>query len=159
MSVTLVAARSENNVIGRGSEIPWRAKGEQKLFKDITMGGALIMGRKTFDSIGRPLPGRETIIITRNADYEQAGCTTVHSLEAALAAASKMNRPAYIVGGGEIYRQALDIADGVHLTTVHVEVEGDIVFPDFPTDAFTLVSEQKFQSNLNYTYQYYEKIR
>lgn len=157
MKVAIVVARSRNNVIGKGSEIPWRVKGEQKLFKEITMGGTLIMGRKTYDSIGRPLPGRETIVVTRNPDYAVAGCRTASSLQDALKQAEGLARPVYVVGGGEIYREALPIVDAVHISTIDTDVEGDITFPDFPTDDFRLVSEQDYESNINYTYRHYER--
>jgi dihydrofolate reductase len=157
MKTSIVVARSVNGVIGKGSRIPWRVKGEQKLFKDITMGGVLIMGRKTFESIGRPLPGRETIVISRNPDYRPDGCATAPGLEAALAMAARMDRPVYIVGGGEIYRDALPLVDGVHITTICDTIEGDVFFPDFPTDDFHLVTEERYDSNINYVYRYYER--
>lgn len=158
MKIAIVVARARNNVIGKGSEIPWRVKGEQKLFKEITLGGTLIMGRKTFESIGRPLPGRETIIVTRNPEYEAPGCQIASDLEEALKQAEVLARPTYIVGGGEIYRAALPVADAVHISDIDTEVEGDVTFPEFPTDEFRLVREQGYESNINYTYRYYERI-
>jgi dihydrofolate reductase len=159
MSLDIVVARARNGVIGRGSEIPWRVKGEQKLFKDITMGGILIMGRKTFEAIGRPLPGRETVIVTGNRNYQQPGCTIVHSVEAAIDLADGSGRPGYVVGGGEIYRQVMDKIDGVHISTLEADVEGDIYFPEFPDDKFTLVDETHYTSNIDYLYQYYKRTR
>lgn len=157
MSVALVAARASNGVIGRGLEIPWRVKGEQKLFKQITLGGTLIMGRKTFDSIGRPLPGRRTIIISRSADLHVEGCDVTDSLDSALSLAHTDSRPIFIVGGGDIYRQALErqLVDTVHLTTIEQAVDGDITFPEFPTDSFRLESQTRFESNINYLYEVY----
>lgn len=157
MAIFLVAARSLNDVIGNGMDIPWKVKGEQKLFREITTGGVLVMGRKTFDSIGRPLPGRDTIIVTRNADYHVEGCHTAASLDAALSLARTLDKPIYIVGGGEIYRQALPLADGVHLTTIETRVDGNVYFPPFPTDDFHLVRETHFESNIDYVYQYFER--
>jgi dihydrofolate reductase (trimethoprim resistance protein) len=157
MTVSIIAARSRNNVIGNGSDIPWKVKGEQKLFKDITAGGVLIMGRKTFESIGRPLPGRVTLIITRQQGYAHDGCEIVHSLEEALDVASTMDKPIFVAGGGEIYAQALPRADAVHLSTIEADVEGDVFFPDFPGDEFHLVSEERFESNIDYIYQYFER--
>ena len=155
--IELVAAQSENHIIGNDLDIPWRVKGEQKLFKEITMGGTLIMGRKTFDSIGRPLPGRETIIVTRNSDYAVDGCTTAGSIEEAIALGKEMGKPIFIAGGGEIYRATLPFADGLHLTTIHTKVEGNITFPTFSADDFELVRETGYDSNINYTYRYYRK--
>lgn len=157
MSCSIVVARSVNNVIGRGQTIPWHAKGEQRLFKRITIGGTLVMGRKTFDSIGRPLPERETIIVTRNPDYEQPGCYIANGLDEALAIARSLSRPTHIVGGGEIYRLALPIADTVHLSTIQVSVEGDTFFPPFPTDDFIETEREYFESNVDYLYQRFER--
>ena len=157
MALQLVAARSLNNVIGNGSEIPWNVHGEQSLFKEITMNGVLLMGRKTYESIGRRLPGRITIIITRNRQYHQPGCEIATSLAAAINYASRQDRPVFAIGGGEIYAQALPVASGVHLTTIQQEVEGDIFFPVFPTVDFTLVEEKFFKSNIDYLYQHYKR--
>ncbi len=158
MTRTIVVARARNNVIGQGQTIPWRAKGEQKLFKRITDGGTLVMGRKTFDSIGRPLPGRETVIVTRNPEYAQAGCFTALSFDDALKQADAIGRTTHIVGGGEIYRLALPLVDVVHLSTIEVEPEGDTFFPEFPTDDFRLVEREFFESNINYLYEKYERV-
>jgi len=158
MSVTIVVARSLNNVIGKDDGIPWRVKGEQKLFREITMGGVLVMGRKTFESIGRPLPGRDTIIVSRTPGYSHEGCTTAATLDAALDAATKTGKDVFIVGGGEIYRQALERVDGVHISTIGQEVDGDVFFPDFPVEGFRLVREKHYRSNIDYTYQYFERV-
>ena len=152
----MVAAQSENQVIGRGLEIPWKVKGEQALFKKITINGTLIMGRKTFQSIGRPLPGRTTIVVSRDPDLAITGCETSTSLELAIARAAEINKPIFIAGGGELYRQALDIADEIHLTTIHTKVEGDVLFPGVPAN-FRLVEEKAFTSNINYTYRHFER--
>ena len=157
MTIHIVAARSQNNVIGRGIEIPWRVKGEQKLFKEITMGGTLIMGRITFDSIGRPLPGRTSIIVTRNMKYKQEGCQIARSIDEAISIAEDLAKPIYIIGGGELYKQCLDKADFVHLTTIKTSVEGDVFFPDFPNEDFHLVEEREFSSNLDYVYQKFQR--
>lgn len=152
----MVAAQSENQVIGRGLEIPWKVKGEQALFKKITINGTLIMGRKTFQSIGRPLPGRTTIVVSRDPDLAITGCETSTSLELAIARAAEINKPIFIAGGGELYRQALVIADEIHLTTIHTKVEGDVLFPEVPAN-FRLVEEKAFTSNINYTYRHFER--
>ena len=156
MKVAIVAAQSENQVIGRGLEIPWKVKGEQALFKQITLHGTLIMGRKTYQSIGRPLPGRTTIVVSRDPDLAITGCETSTSLALAIASAITLAKPIFIAGGGELYRQALVIADDIHLTTIHTKVEGDILFPDVP-DHFKLVEEKAFTSNINYTYRHFER--
>lgn len=157
-NIHIVAARSLNNVIGRGSDIPWKVKGEQRLFKEITMGGTLIMGRVTFDAIGRPLPGRATIIVTRKEDYEQDGCQVAHSIDEALLQAKDIDKPTYIVGGGDLYRQCLPLVNRVHLTTIDTEVEGDVFFPEFPTQDFKLIQEKAYASNIDYIYQIYQRV-
>lgn len=157
MNLQLIAAKSRNNVIGNGPDIPWQAKGEQKLFREITTGGTLIMGRKTFESIGRPLPGRDTIIITRRADYEQSGCRIADSLEAAIKISAACQQPVFVAGGGEIYTQAIGLASELHLTTIHLDCEGDVFFPEFAADEFEVVAEQHFSTNVEYTYQHLRK--
>lgn len=156
MKIAIVAAQSENQVIGRGLDIPWQVKGEQALFKQITLHGTLIMGRKTYQSIGRPLPGRTTIVVSRDPDLAIIGCETSTSLELAIANAIALAKPIFIAGGGELYRQSMVIADEIHLTTIHTKVEGDILFPDVP-DNFKLVEEKAFTSNINYTYRHFER--
>lgn len=152
----IVAARSLNGVIGRGDEIPWRVKGEQKLFREITMNGVLIMGRKTFESIGRPLPGRVTVIVTRD-DYDAPDCVITHGLDEALALAADMDKPVFIAGGGQIYEQSLPLVQSVHLSTIQTRVDGDVYFPEFPTSEFSLEREEMFESNIDYIYQYFER--
>jgi dihydrofolate reductase (trimethoprim resistance protein) len=156
VKVAIVAAQAENQVIGRGLEIPWKVKGEQALFKQITINGTLIMGRKTYESIGRPLPGRTTIVVSRDSNLVIAGCETSISLELAITRASEIDKPIFIAGGGELYRQTIVVADEIHLTTIHTRVEGNILFPDVP-DSFKLVEEKAFTSNINYTYRHFER--
>jgi len=157
MSLALIVAASANNVIGKNNQLPWYLPGDLKYFKTITMAKPVIMGRKTFESIGRPLPGRETIIVTRNAQYHQPDCTTASGLAKAIDIATQYEKAIFIIGGGEIYGQALPLATGVHITTVHCEVNGNIYFPVFPTNDFTLVNEKHFQSNIDYLYQHYKR--
>lgn len=156
MTIALIAAQSENRVIGRGLEIPWKVKGEQALFKEITAGGTLIMGRKTYDSIGRPLPGRTTIVVSRTPGLNIDGCETANSLESAITRATEIGAPIFIAGGGELYSQGLRYADVIHLTTIHTTVEGDIFFPEIP-DSFTPTEERSFTSNIDYTYRLFKK--
>jgi len=156
VKLSIIAARSENGVIGHGSKIPWKAEGEQKLFKDITMGGVLIMGRKTYQSIGKPLPGRETIVISRTQKQFPDSIELRNCLPDALNSAAKTGKPIFVAGGGEIYSQTIEIADYLHLTTVHTYAEGNIRFPSIPV-TFSLRQEDFYKSNINYTYQYYER--
>ncbi|MDP2756976.1 MAG: dihydrofolate reductase, partial [Desulfurivibrionaceae bacterium] len=121
MKIILIAAMAKNRVIGRGNTIPWHIPGEQQRFKTLTMGHALIMGRKTFESIGRPLPGRKTVIISRNREYQAAGCLVAQSLSAAIALCPT-EETIFIAGGGEIYREALPLATAIYLTVLDREV-------------------------------------
>jgi dihydrofolate reductase len=134
---TAIAAMSENRVIGRGLEIPWRLPEDFKWFKQTTLGHVLVMGRKTFESIGRPLPGRETIVLTRSA-FSHPGVTTASTLEEVETQVG--DRQAFIAGGAEIYRLALPRCSDLYLTLVKRTVEGDVFFPPFE-DQFELVEE------------------
>lgn len=158
MIIQLIAARANNNVIGAGANIPWRAKGEQKLFRDITAGGVLIMGRKTYESIGKPLPGRVTVIVSRNPNYCADGCKVATSLKDAIDIAQSEDRPIFIAGGGDLYTQALPIADEIHLTTIDVEPEGDVYFPYIEQSDYELLHEEQFETNLKYTYQHLKRL-
>jgi len=122
----------EERGIGKDNQLPWRLSSDLKRFKTLTMGHHLIMGRRTFESIGRPLPGRQTIIVTRNPNYRAEGCQVVHSLDDALALAERQgDSEAFVIGGAEIFAQALPIADRMYLTRVHTIVEADTFFPEF----------------------------
>jgi len=154
-SYSLIAAMSRNRVIGRGDDIPWVAKGEQALFKKITSGGTVIMGRKTFDSIGRPLPKRHNIVITRKPRGNTDQLDFCKSVEAALELAATLARPTFIIGGGEIYARTINHACALHLTTIDIDVEGDVYFPTFDEAAFNLVDTQHFETNLKYSYRHY----
>ena len=154
-SYALIAAMSRNRVIGRGDDIPWVAKGEQALFKKITSGGTVIMGRKTFDSIGRPLPKRHNIVITRQPRGDADQLDFCGSVEAALELAATIARPTFVIGGGEIYARTINHASALHLTTIDIDVEGDVYFPTFDEAAFNLVDTQHFETNLKYSYRHY----
>ncbi len=152
--IDIVVARAKNGVIGHVNDIPWKVEGEQRLFKEITQGGTVIMGRKTHESIGRPLPGRLNIVITRQ-DLTFDGCSACASLDEAIAIAVDEGRPIYVIGGGAIYEHALPLADGVYISTLDVDIDGDVFFPPFPDESFELQSERYVESNINYTHQYF----
>ena len=130
--VVAVAAVARNGVVGADGTIPWRLPGDLPRFKRLTSGHVLIMGRKTYDSIGRPLPGRTTIVITRNPDWSVPGVETVHSVQAALRRAAEIDPagPVFIAGGGDIYRAALADCDRLEITEVDAEPDGDATFPE-----------------------------
>jgi len=147
MSLALIVAASENNVIGKNNQLPWYLPGDLKYFKAITMAKPVIMGRKTFESIGKPLPGRDNIVITRNADYQADGIKVVTSLEEAIELAESITlinsgEEIMIIGGAQIYKQALAMADRVYLTRVHRHVEGDAFFPELETDQWQEVARE-----------------
>lgn len=127
MSISLIVAVADNGVIGKtGAMLPWRLSGDLARFKELTLGHPIIMGRTTYESIGRALPGRQNIVITRNEDFTADGCTIVHSLEEAIRAAESQD--VFIIGGANIFAQALPLAEQIFLTRVHAQPEGDVVF-------------------------------
>lgn len=135
MQITLVVAMSENRVIGRDGGLPWQISADLKHFKKVTMGSPIIMGRKTWDSIGRALPGRRNIVITRNTDFSPEGADTVTTIDAALALCREDDADkAMIIGGGQIYAETINIADVIELTEVHETIDGDTVFPVIDLD-------------------------
>ena len=135
--VVLVAAVAENGVIGNGPDIPWRIPGEQAEFKELTLGHTLLMGRTTFDSIGRPLPGRTTIVLTRDPAWHHDGVLVAHDLEQALALADDLPGDLMVVGGAQVYAAALPHADEQVLTQVPLRPEGDVFYPAFDRAAWT----------------------
>lgn len=130
--VSVIAAMAANRVIGQGNRLPWHLPEDLQHFKALTMGHHIVMGRKTYDSIGKPLPGRTTVIVTRNMDYAVPGCIAVNSIDAALAACHG-DSEIFFVGGAEIYAQVLPIADRLYLTEIKRDFPGDARFP--PIDA------------------------
>ena len=128
--ISLIVAMAQNGVIGRDNSLPWRLPGDLKRFRSFTLGKPVLMGRKTFDSIGRPLPGRTNLVLTRDRTWLAPGVTAVHSVEHALAQAGT-SEELVAIGGAEIYRLVLPFARRIYLTHVHADVEGDIYFPDF----------------------------
>lgn len=131
MLVSIIVALSQNRVIGREGQIPWRLSQDLKLFKQTTMGHCILMGRKTFESIGRPLPGRPNLVLTRKPDWSAEGCTRIAKLEEGIAWAKALpETELFIIGGGEVYRMAMDLADRIYLTEVKTIMKGDTYFPD-----------------------------
>ncbi|WP_129774996.1 type 3 dihydrofolate reductase [Peristeroidobacter soli] len=141
LKFSIIVAVAENGVIGSGNQLPWRLPDDLKRFKALSLGKPIVMGRKTFDSIGRPLPGRLNIVISRQPGLEIPGCTVVTSIDEAIAAA----RPApeiVIVGGADIYRQVLPQVQVIHLTRVHASVDGDVVFPTLQEQQWREVAKE-----------------
>ena len=153
--IEIVVARSLNRVIGAGLDIPWKVKGEQTLFREITTGGTLIMGRTTYESIGRPLPNRKTIVLTRSKFFHAEGCIMANDIGEALQEAAKLGKPIYVCGGDDVYRQFMCLADVIHMTVIDTTVEGDKYFSSLPDVDFTMVEQKEYISNINYTYEKY----
>ncbi len=129
MKISIIVAMSTNRVIGRDNQLPWHLPADLKHFKQTTMGKPILMGRKTWESIGRPLPGRTNIVITRDENFEAPGCVVVHSIDSALQAAGQQDE-IMVIGGADFYCQALPRADAIYLTLVHEDFEGDVFFPE-----------------------------
>jgi dihydrofolate reductase len=145
MSIAIIAAMSSNRTIGRQGAIPWHLPEDLRRFRELTSGHTLIMGRKTFASIGRPLPGRTTIIVSRQADFTAAGCLTAASLEEAI----RLTDPAdevFICGGGDLYRQALPLAARIYLTVINEDISGDTTFPLIPASEFAEVTCERISA-------------
>lgn len=133
MLLSIVVAAAENDVIGDRNALPWRLPDDLKRFKAVTMGKPILMGRKTFDSIGKPLVGRTNIVLTRDSNLRLEGCVTVRSIDEALLAAGAAPE-LMVIGGAELYRQVLPRTDVIYLTRVHAEIHGDTRFPDVVWD-------------------------
>ncbi|MDQ7054475.1 MAG: type 3 dihydrofolate reductase [candidate division KSB1 bacterium] len=158
--LSIIVAIARNRVIGRGNRLPWHLPADLRHFKQTTMGHPIIMGRKTYESIGRPLPGRQNIVITRNRDYYAEGCLVVHSLQEALAAVPDAEE-VFIIGGASLYREALPLADRIYLTLVDAEVEGDTVFPELDASEWREVQRETFAPDEKnpYGYAFVELVR
>lgn len=146
MRLSLIVAMSENRVIGRQGTLPWRLPSDLRRFKRLTMGHHLIMGRRTFESIGRCLPGRTSVVLTRRRDYDGRGAVVVHDLQSALRCAGN-DSEAFVIGGAEIYLATLPVVDRVYLTLVHAVLEGDVFFPPCDPDAWTVVRRERIAAD------------
>lgn len=139
--LSLIVAMAKNRTIGVNNTLPWRCPEDLKHFKTLTMGHHMIMGRKTFDSIGKPLPGRITVVVTRNTGLNIEGCLMAHSLEQAIAKCTE-DEQVFIVGGAELYAQAMPLVDTLYITEIQQDVEGDAHFPEFARDEWKEVSRE-----------------
>lgn len=148
--IALIAAMTPDRVIGREGRIPWNIPGEQKRFKELTMGHVIVMGRRTYEEIGRPLPGRRTIVISTTKNFDQPGCRTAGSLTEALALSA--GEDVYISGGSRLYEEALPLADVLYLTEIERKIEGDTYFPEFDESRYLKRVEEKHGGEIPYTY-------
>jgi dihydrofolate reductase len=159
MKLCLIVAVSRNGVIGRDNQLPWHLPEDLKFFKSVTMGKPILMGRKTFESIGRPLPGRTNIVISRDPQWHSAGVEVAQSLEAALQQGREACHAAgaeeiMVIGGEQIYRMALPLADRLYLTQVDAEIEGDAYFPVVDFDDWQQVSEALPEAYDDHSYRF-----
>ncbi len=164
MIVSIIVATSLNNAIGKNNQLLWHLPADLKFFKTTTMGCPVIMGRKTFQSIGRALPGRTNVVVTRDENFNadnQFGIIVVSSIDEALVKLH-VEKEVFIIGGGEIYNQTIGMADKIYRTVVNTEIDGDVYFSDINSDAFNLVWEEKHEADeknkYDYTYQKFERI-
>jgi dihydrofolate reductase len=152
--VSLIVAVSENGVIGVDNKLPWYIPDDLKRFKRLTSGNVVIMGRKTYESIGKPLPNRLNIVISRNGDLIIDGCLVVNSVEKAIQKAGS-DKEIFIIGGGEIYRKSIIFADKIYLTKVHTVIEGDTTFPEIDMEnGWVEVDREEKEGYSNITYKH-----
>ncbi len=158
--LTIIAAVSINNIIGNKNKLIWKLSNDLKRFKNLTTNHSVIMGRKTFESLPNPLPGRDNIVITRDTNYSKPNIQVCSSIEDAINLTKTDTQP-FIIGGGEIYTQTINIVDRIELTRVHEEFDGDAYFPEIPLDIFELINEENYNSDLenefDYSYLTYKK--
>jgi dihydrofolate reductase len=153
LTLSIIVAASENNVIGINNHLPWHLPVDMKYFKDTTMGKPIVMGRKSFEELGRVLPGRPNIMITRQPEYAAEGLYIVPSLEAGIEKAKTFGtEEIFITGGGEIFKIALPIVDRLYLTRVHAEVTGDTYFPEFDPTGWKLVKNERHEKDEKHQY-------
>ena len=144
--VTLIVAVADTGVIGRDNTLPWHLPEDLKRFKRLTMGKPIVMGRKTFESIGKPLPGRQNIVVTRDANYRRDGITVVHDAAGALRAAGDVPE-IMVIGGAELFRSLLPRAARIHLTRVHGNIEGDVVWPELDSREWQVVGREEYAAD------------
>ncbi|MFK5926633.1 MAG: dihydrofolate reductase [Desulfuromusa sp.] len=151
MLISITVAMAKNRVIGRNGQLPWHLPNDLQRFKRLTMGHTLLMGRRTFESIGKSLSGRRTIILTRNPEYQAVGCDVVPDIEAGITLASSAEE-LFICGGFDVYRQTLPLAERIYLTELDAEMEGDTYFPELSAGAFQTIWTQQFEDELTYRF-------
>lgn len=153
---------AQNRVIGRNKALPWHLPADLKRFKALTMGHAVLLGRRTFDAIGEPLPGRRWIVLTRDRGWRHAGVEVAHDLDQALQGLSR-DAEVFVAGGAEVYVQALGLADRVYLTVIHADIEGDARFPELGPSEWTLVDDERHDADerhaFSYSFQRYERVK
>lgn len=153
MQISLILAMAKNRVIGNKNQLPWHLPADLKYFKATTLGKPIIMGRKTYDSIGKPLPGRTNIILTQDPHFHAEGCSVVHTVDAALKAAGDVAE-VMVIGGATLYKQFLPFAHRIYLTLIHQNFAGDTYFPELPTNDWQVHACQDFEPDEKNAYRY-----
>lgn len=153
--IAIVVAYARNRAIGIDGHMPWHIPGELLRFKNLTMGNAVIMGRRSFEEIGKALPGRLNIVLSSSGDFSKAGCLNARSLQEAMELAG--DRDIYIAGGGVVFREALSMADKLYITEIEAEYEGDTFFPEFDESAYIKTIDEHIEGNVPYTYVTYTR--
>lgn len=160
MIISVISAMDKNRLIGKENGLPWHLPADLQFFKKSTLGKPIVMGRKTYESIGRPLPGRQNIVISRNADYKAEGCEVVSSIDAAIKIAGDVEE-LMIIGGANLYLQVLDKADRLYLTQVHAKFEGDAWFPKIHYSDWHEISREDHQADeknsVDYSFVVYQR--
>ncbi|MDB5196931.1 MAG: hypothetical protein JWP88_1302 [Flaviaesturariibacter sp.] len=148
MILSLLVAADENNIIGKDNQLPWHLPNDLKYFKNLTWAMPILMGRKTFESIGKPLPGRKSIVITRNQEWKHEGVEVVHSIEEAIVLAATYSiKEIFVIGGAEIFKTAFEKATRIYLTRIHHQFKGDVYFPELDTNQWKLVSNKDCEAD------------
>ncbi|MEH7381894.1 dihydrofolate reductase [Bacillus sp. JJ1533] len=159
--ISLLLAMDKNQLIGKDNDLPWRLPADLAYFKRVTMGHPIIMGRKTYDSIGRPLPGRENIIVTRDTSYKAEGCKVIHSIDEIVEMSKETDQELFVIGGAEIFKEILPYSERLYITEIDEEFEGDTYFPVFDKAKWKVISKEKGikdeKNPYEYTFLVYEK--
>lgn len=153
--LSIIVAYDRNKTIGKNNQLPWNLPRDLAYFKKVTMGHPIVMGRKTYESIGRPLPGRKNIIVTRNRDYKHEGCTVIHSIEEIKEIAQRENGEVFVIGGAEIFKDVLQEADRLYVTYIDEEFHGDTFFPEIDFTKWKEISREKGMKDEKNPYDYY----
>ncbi|MEI6333073.1 MAG: dihydrofolate reductase [Methylococcaceae bacterium] len=154
MKISLIVAMASNRVIGLDNKMPWHLSADLKKFKSITMGSPILMGRKTYESIGRPLPGRTNMIISRNLDYQQEGCLVFNDLKTAFKKAAENTDEIFIIGGSDLYNAILPMADTIYLTLISRDFEGDTFFPEIDWNEWSEVTREDIKDDPDTSFSY-----
>ena len=154
MKISLIVAMASNRVIGLNNQMPWHLSADLKKFKKITMGSPILMGRKTYESIGRPLPGRTNMIVSRNPQYRQDGCLVFNDLETALKKGCENADEIFVIGGSDLYEAILPIADAIYLTIINREFQGDAFFPDIDLNDWSEVERENINDDPDVAFSY-----